>query len=402
MIMKRLVNQPILRLLLVCLTLIAGSKQLLAWDTAPDANGKYDEYYDRPTHFPDFQQPTNWPNAQYYVVSARLGENGPRLENYEVAVYDQNNTLRHCNRSMQKDDHLCVLTIRGEEGDMFHCQIIYGDFEHPTIIDVPETFGFKTNDIVGTVDDPFCLNFPGCTYLSEQDAQLPDDKATTHVIMQRTINGDEWSTICLPFAMSAAQVSAAFGDDAQLADFTGCEVEYEDDEETVKSISVKFQSVTAIEANHPYIIKVRESITQFEADDVSIQATDEPSVDCDEYTVGKGKTKQTFYNRFVGNYVNGFMVPSQCLFLSGGKFWYSTGKTQMMSYRAYFDFYEVLPETMDSAARITISIDEEPTGIISVNQETKNHNHYYDLQGRSIQHPSKGLYISGGRKYLIK
>ena len=75
------------------------------------AQSKYDKYYDRPTHFPDWQQPSDWPNAEYYLVRARLGAKGPHVENYEVAVFDQNGKLRHCNRSMAKDDHLCVLRM---------------------------------------------------------------------------------------------------------------------------------------------------------------------------------------------------------------------------------------------------------------------------------------------------
>ena len=146
------------KLLLTCCLLMAGTMQGLAWDTEPDGNGKYDTYYDRPTHFPDWQQPSDWPNAEYYLVCARFGEEGPQVENYEVAVYDQEGRLRHCKRSTAKDNHFCVLTIRGTEGDQFHCQVIYGDdFQNPTIVDVPETFGFKTNDIVGSADKPFGL-----------------------------------------------------------------------------------------------------------------------------------------------------------------------------------------------------------------------------------------------------
>ena len=70
-------------LLLLCLL---GGGQAFAWDTAPDENGKYDKYYDRPTHFPDWEQPWDWPNAEYYLVCARFGAKGPHVENYEVAV----------------------------------------------------------------------------------------------------------------------------------------------------------------------------------------------------------------------------------------------------------------------------------------------------------------------------
>ena len=39
-------------------------------------------------------------------------------------------------------------------------------------------------------------------------------------------------------------------------------------------------------------------------------------------------------------YVAGTTVEDQMLFISGGKFWYSTGLTKMNGYRAYFDFYD--------------------------------------------------------------
>jgi hypothetical protein len=94
----------------------------------------------------------------YYLCEVRLWTGGPVLENYEIAVYDQNNQLRHCSRSIAGDDNRCVLTIRGEEGDVFHFQVVYGsDFAKPEVVNVKDvTCSFKTNDIVGS-DTPFEL-----------------------------------------------------------------------------------------------------------------------------------------------------------------------------------------------------------------------------------------------------
>ena len=390
---------PFIRLLLATLLVLAGGKAR-ALEADSDSNGKYDTDYDRPTYFPDWQQPSDWPNAEYYVVAVRLGENGPRLENYEVAVYDQNNNLRYCNRSMQKDDHACVLTIKGTEGDKFHCQIIFGDFTSPIVMDVPETFGFKTNDIVGTVEDPFWLTLPGRTYLYETDTKLPNDKTNADVTVVRALTAGEWGTICLPFAMDAGQVKEAFGDDVKLGDFTGCDVTYTDEsEETVQSINVKFNSVTAIEANHPYIIKVSKNITSFEVDGVDVAPAQEPKV-------MKDRVKM-LYNQFIGNYQSGFKVPEKCLFLSGGKFYYSVGKTPMMAFRAYFDFYDVLPKEENSEARIAIIFnDGEAT---SIRLQTADRRPYlsdvwYRPDGRRLEGKpaGKGLYINNGRKVMTK
>ena len=43
-----------------------------------------------------------------------------------------------------------------------------------------------------------------------------------------------------------------------------------------------------------------------------------------------------------------------------------------------------------------------PTGINDNNRETITNNHYFDLQGRSVMHPQKGLYIENGKKVVIK
>ena len=401
------------RMLFACMSLLLCEIQAHAWDSQPDANGKYDTFYDRPTYFPDWQQPTStWPNAMYYLCDVRLVDaNGSRVPSYEIAVYDQNDELRHCGRSLPKDNNLSVLTIRGTEGDTFHFKVVYGDdFQNPTIVDIPNTtVEFQTNDQVGTPSQPFLLIIPGRTVLDEKATTPPIGRVGADVTLKRTINGNEWGTICLPFAVPANKMDDVFGQGWRLCDFTGCDVTYEADEETASSIKVNFSAASAIEANHPYIIKVREDITSLEIDDVDIialQDDEEAAVDCDEFRLGSGTKKDPYrylYNSFIGNYVDGFIVPGECLFLSGGKFWYSAGKTPMMGYRAYFDFYDVLPEAKNADTRIMINIlEDETTGISNVNHEIPVNHRIYNLQGRSVSHPSKGLYISGGHKFIIR
>ena len=147
-------------LTLVCMFLTTCS--LWAWDTEPDKNGKYDEVYDRPTYFPDFVLTSDFPNNMTYVTCARWGRNGERLTNYEVAVYTEDGKLRCIGRSITDDVYKCCLTIPGTEGETFHFKVLYGDFDNPTIVDVPETCPFKTNATVGLPQDgePFWFTVP--------------------------------------------------------------------------------------------------------------------------------------------------------------------------------------------------------------------------------------------------
>ena len=201
------------------------------------------------------------------------------------------------------------------------------------------------------------------------------------------------------------QVKAAFGDDVQLKDFDGIESTYDDDE-NVTAINVKFNEATAIEANHPYIIKVSTAMTSFTTENVNIEVEDELSVDKDEYRTGQGTKKDPYvyhYNSFVGSYVAETDVPDECLFLSENKFWYSTGLTKMKAFRGYFDFYDVLSEIENASSRVVMKWnDEQPTGISEIKHETQKNSQYYDLSGRRVVRPNKGVYIVDGKKTVIK
>lgn len=238
--------------------------------------------------------------------------------------------------------------------------------------------------------------------LDETSTTAPVAATGVNVRVKRTIKAGEWNTICQPFAMSEAQVKEAFGEDVQLADFTGCETE-EDEDERIVGISVKFESVTAIEANHPYLIKVSSAISEFTADGVDIDPEEEPSVDKDEYTIGSGKKAVTYYNRFVGTYVADTPLEAMTLFLSGNKFYYSAGKTKMKGYRAYFDFYDVLTDVEDTySARIRFSVDSDVTGIADIEKDPILGG-VYTLQGvslgqKDVQSLPKGIYIVDGKK----
>lgn len=242
------------------------------------------------------------------------------------------------------------------------------------------------------------------TILDETSTNAPEDAADVNVLVRRTIKANEWSTICLPFDMSEAQVKSAFGDDVLLADFTGCDATEDTDDNTIE-LTVKFIDATAIAANHPYIIKVSSAITEFTVDGVDIVVEDEPSVDMDEYRTGSGTKKDPYvyhYNSFVGTYVANTTVPDLSMFLSENKFWYSKGNTKMKGFRAYFDFYDVLTSVESASTRISMSISNESTGIKDKMCETKNNNRFYNLNGQRVYASKKGIYIRNGKKEIIK
>ena len=241
----------------------------------------------------------------------------------------------------------------------------------------------------------------GRTVLDETSTTLPDDASGVDVRVLRTIKANEWSTIVLPFAMDNTQLKAAFGDDVQLADFTSWESEEDDDTGDIINIRLGFTDVTEIEANHPYIIKVSDAISEFTVDDVDIEVEDEPTVQ-----VGKKKAERGY---FIGTYVAKTPVPEDDLFISGNNFWYSAGLTKMKAFRGYFELADVLSEQEVSSAKVMMFVGDKATVIDGTEMNIQGMAQgVYSIQGTflgkevDVNQLPDGLYIIDGKKVSIK
>ena len=250
-----------------------------------------------------------------------------------------------------------------------------------------------------TIGEPIDLR----TLLDENSTTAPVAATNVNVRVKRTINANEWSTLVLPFAMTEAQVKAAFGDDVQLGDFTGYDTTEEGEE--ITGIEMKFDnSITAIEANHPYIIKVSTPITEFTVDGVTIDPDDEPCVEKDN---GKTGRNRVVISGFYGTYTAGVSLAKMSeddfiLFLSGNKLWYATSTTQSMkAFRGYFWLMDVLSEVESSASRIVMSFGgDNMTDITNICGEADGL--YYNLQGLPVEAPARGMYIRNGKVVIVK
>ena len=237
------------------------------------------------------------------------------------------------------------------------------------------------------------------TILDETSTVAPTAASGVDVKVKRTIKANSWSTICLPFAIPAEKLTAAFGAGVEVKDFTGYDIV--ESGEDIVGITISFQAATAMLANHPYLIKVENAITAeegFTVDGVDIDPEDEPIVSFG-FTTGKGSKAVYHPADFVGTYVADTTVPENDLFISNNKFYYSAGATNMKAFRAYFEFDDVVTALDEAGARISI-VDEDVTGIANVKTLSVESRDYYDLQGRKVENPGKGLYISNGRKVV--
>ena len=221
------------------------------------------------------------------------------------------------------------------------------------------------------------------------------------VTVRRTINANEWSTICLPFDMTEEQVKTAFGNDVQLAEFASYDAVK--DGNNVTGITINFDDTDLSEGlygNYPYIIKTSSDITEF-----TLTTNVAPDDAVAEYDNGMSGGKRKVYGSFIGTYKAKTVVPDNSLFLSAGKFWYSAGLTKMKAFRAYFTLDDVLTDMSQASARIQMSLDEEETGVNEraiTNHEQPSHEKYYNLMGQRVTMPKKGLLVKEGKKIVVK
>ena len=187
-----------------------------------------------------------------------------------------------------------------------------------------------------------------------------------------TIAANDYTTLCLPFnvklpensAVKAYYASAAAGDVLKLTEITGDIIP--------ANQGVILQNTDAAEANINLAITTEEG-TSFENKLVGVTAK------------RAGYTAGTNYVLAEKNGKVGF---------------YKASFTTIVANKAY------LPQTKIQNAQgvmMAFSFGDEVTGIDNVNAATATAKKYYDLQGRRVLYPAKGIFVTeDGQKVLLK
>ena len=223
--------------------------------------------------------------------------------------------------------------------------------------------------------------------LTEDDTAAPVPASGIDVTLSRSFDVDKWYTICLPFALDTDKVKSAFGTNVKVGDFNGYTY-------NGSSIIVDFTTVTAMAANHPYLIKVT---------DAAVVNPTFNSVDIVAGTPMNNKgADDTDENikAMIGVYAETTLA-NNWLYIKDNKFKYSDGTSRVRAYRAYFRFCD-FTDAMHSRSFI---IDEDgTTGINFVEDAQADGEGWYDLSGRRLsgKPTSKGVYIQNGKKVVIK
>lgn len=226
----------------------------------------------------------------------------------------------------------------------------------------------------------------GALTLSDDDTAAPTPASGVNVTLSRSFDNGKWYTICLPFALTAEKLKTAFGENVKIGDFNGYTI-------NGSSIGVNFTTVTAMAANHPYIIKVTDG------------AVNNPTFNGVDIVTGtpvnnKGTDATANIKAMIGVYAE-TTLENNWLYIRGNKFKYSNGTSKVRPYRAYFRFRD-FTDAMHS--RSIIIVEDGATGIRLVDGAQADGGDWYDLSGRKLsgKPTSKGVYIQNGKKVVIK
>jgi hypothetical protein len=232
------------------------------------------------------------------------------------------------------------------------------------------------------------------------------------VIVKRTINANEWSTICLPFAMTGEQLKKAFGDDVILAKLN--EWSFEGTFPNVNSMNLVFTYLNindGLEANYPCMIKVSKAISEFSVNLVTIEPVDYPAAPDVIYKVQISTRPPIKYENYTASMYGTFIKDQLfegALFASSNKFWYvgNTNIPSIKGYRGYFYLWDSNGNSITfpngSSARITMEFGDGTTDAIESVQTVEENDVYYNLRGLRVETPSKGIFIKNGKKVVVK
>lgn len=251
------------------------------------------------------------------------------------------------------------------------------------------------------------------------DKGIALDKEIDKVKIKRTIKANSWSTIILPFDLTAQEMRDNFTNHgAVLCEFKSFGVS----NETSGGYPVNWYFYTHkydgnIKANTPYFIKVTSKISEINLTNkiVSSSLSDNQSTDigCTDGSV----TDENEKLHFVGTYVSRD-IPAKNIFLSNNQYWFSVknAPSHTKAFRAYIsgvniDSYSDDPFStgVSNSAKITMLVDDDPviTGISSVNEsrDNKGDDRIYNLSGQYVSNNRlslpAGVYIQNGKKFII-
>lgn len=210
------------------------------------------------------------------------------------------------------------------------------------------------------------------TFVIDEDMEFfspAEDLRHVTVRLKRTLKANQWNTFCIPMDLPCLE---------------GLELRKFSD---VNGNVMHFENRYDIEAGMPYLAKPIEDLVDPVLDDVTLASQSARNVGDNDF-----EFKATYSPMDLET------DKTELFLTSSGKLAYpsSESKATIKGLRAYFK--------VPAGADARLNIDGIDTSLELVNdvQCSSFNIQYYDLQGRKVSNPAKGIYISNHKKVVIK
>lgn len=212
--------------------------------------------------------------------------------------------------------------------------------------------------------------------------------------LERHYNKDQRSTICLPIALNSNEITTLFGQGTKVYDLKSVDA---------AKYTINATEVTAIEANHPYIIEVPQTYN-FGNVDVTYNVAATPDEDPSNAFEGG----YTFYSNYEQKTIY-YNDKEKCYNFGaaeGGRFYrVKVAGVAAKPFRGYIK----ADSSSSKATMFTLNIvDDTTTGITDMQKKAENSDApVYTLSGVKVADKSSsslapGIYIQNGKKIIVK
>lgn len=207
---------------------------------------------------------------------------------------------------------------------------------------------------------------------------------SAEVHLKRTFSAGSWNSLCVPFAISEAEVKAQFGNDAKVAAFTGA-----------TATTLEFSSCTGIEAGKPYLVYIPKGATQPEFTFKGVTAFASQPTDVEQH--GSANEKTTFHGYFYKS-----TAPKGSYVLRKNLVYHLVSDMAIKGFRAV-----LIDGTNATRVFTQWSLDGTTTGIGNIDANVIQRFNVYNTNGQMVRHAATslddlphGVYIVNGKKVI--
>ena len=207
---------------------------------------------------------------------------------------------------------------------------------------------------------------------------------SAEVHLKRTFSADSWNSLCVPFAISEAEVKAQFGNDAKVAAFT-----------RATATTLEFSSCTGIEAGKPYLVYIPGGATQTEFTFKGVSHFAGTPTDVVQH--GSANEKTTFHGYFYKS-----IAPKGSYVLRTNLVYHLVSDMAIKGFRAV-----LIDGTATQRVFTQWSLDGTTTGIGNIDATVIQRFNVYNTNGQMVRHAATslddlphGVYIVNGKKVI--